>query len=260
MQRNAACLLLCSPSTAVRVEAGAGGHVKVIGKDIGPELDSMLQLIAGRVGTSDRELRIVPWEGDGLSDVKWTPKSVTISLHSGVPTHALPHVLGVALQHVRQSLDGYPIVLKPKGAQPEGSDLIRASLRELVFEPDAEAQLISLNLDREWENEQRHQGMKALLKEPPEDWNSEESLGGVFIALQYARLSLNHPPQMWLALQKRAMEVVPEAASLGERALLALKKRRWGTAAAALDSLCYVRDELGIQDLVRIEDGNGTEF
>ena len=87
--------------------------MKINGKEIGDVLDSMYQLIAGRVGTSERELRIVSFdgEGEGLSDVQWTPKAVTISLHTGIPTHAIPHVLGVALQHVRQSLDGYPNIL-----------------------------------------------------------------------------------------------------------------------------------------------------
>jgi hypothetical protein len=233
--------------------------MKVIGREIGPELDAMYQLIAGRLGVQDRELRVEAYEGEGLSDVRWTPKGVTISLHSGIPTHAIPHVLAIALQHVRQSLDGYPNITKPKGRQPEGSDLVRSALRELVLEPDAEAQLMALGLDREWENEQRHQGMKSLLQNPPEDWKDEESLGNLFIALQYARMKLNHPPEMWKALEKRTEEVLPVAAERGERALTQVKRRRWGSATNALDTYCYVRDELDIGDIVRIEDAWGNE-
>jgi hypothetical protein len=233
--------------------------MKVIGREIGPELDAMYQLISGRLAVQERELRVEAYEGEGLSDIKWTPKGVTISLHSGIPTHAIPHVLAIALQHVRQSLDGYPNILKPRGRQPEGSDLVRSALRELVLEPDAEAQLHALGLDRKWENEQRHQGMKSLLQSPPEDWKDEESLGNLFIALQYARMKLNHPPEMWKALEKRAEEVLPVAAERGERALAAVKRRRWGSATNALDSYRYVRDELEIGDLVRIEDAWGNE-
>ena len=235
--------------------------MKVIGKDIGSVLDSMYQLVAGRVGTAERELRVVAFDGggEGLSDVQWAPETVTISLHTGIPTHALPHVLGVALQHVRQSLDGYPSVLKPEGRQSEGSDLVRAALRELVLEPDAESQLNGLALDREWEVEQRHQGMKALLKSPPADWNEEGSLGNLFIGLQYARMALTHPPAMWKALEKSTGAVLPAAATVGARALLAVKRRRWGSATNALDSFCYVRDELDIGDIVRIEDAGGNE-
>ena len=231
--------------------------MKVLNKDIGQDIDAMYQLVAGRLAAADRELEVVAYDGEGLSDVEWSEEKVTISLHSGVPTHALAHVLAVALQHVRQSLDGYPRITEPEGDQPEGSELVRSSLRELVLESDAEAQLVSLGLDRTWENEQRHQAMKTLLKTPPADWDEEDSLGNLFIALQYARMSLNHPPEMWRALQKRAEEVLPNAAARGELVLAAVKKHRWGSARNAIESFIAVRDELGIDDLVQVEDGYG---
>ena len=213
-----------------------------------------------RVGAANRDLTVVAFEGEGLSSVKWSPKAVTISLHSGVPTHALPHVLGIALQHVRQDLDGYPNVRKPKRRQPEGSDLVRSALRELVLEPDAEAQLAGLSLDREWEQEQRHQAMKDLLREPPEDWNEVGSLGNDFIALQCARLEVTHPPKMYEALRKRIEEVLPVAAERADLASRALRRRRWGTANACLHSMVNVRDELGLADLATITDGAGREY
>ena len=149
--------------------------MKVLNKEIGDELDSMYGLVAGRVAASGRELLIEAYEGAGLSDVEWTDDAVIISLHHGVPTHAIPHVLAIALQHVRQTLDGYPHIAEPDEPQPEGSELVRSSLRELVLESDAEAQLVSLGLDRTWENEQRHQAMKGILKAPPADWNEVRS-------------------------------------------------------------------------------------
>jgi hypothetical protein len=235
--------------------------MKVIGHDIGDAVDGMYRLIDSRVGTeTDRELRIASFKGEGLSKVKWAPKTVTISLHSGVPTHALPHVLAVALQHIRQTLDGYPNVRKPSGRQPQGADLVRSALRELVMEPDAEAQIAPLGLDKEWEQEQRHQGMKDLLRDPPPDWNEEGTLGNDFVALQYARLAVVHPPKLWDPLRKRINEVLPVAAERGELAGNALRRRRWGTARACLVSLVNVRDELGLGDIARIEDGAGNPF
>ena len=50
---------------------------------------------------------------------------------------------------------------------------------------------------------------------------------------------------------------MPVAAERGEQVLTAVKKRRWGTAAAALESYLRVREELGIEDIVRIEDAHG---
>lgn len=234
--------------------------MNVIGRDIGDTVDRMYHEVEARVAAADRDLKVEPFEGEGLSNVKWSPKAVTISLHSAVPTHALPHVFGVALQHVRQDLDGYPNVRKPKGRQLQGSDLVRSALRELVLEPDAEAQLAGLGLDREWEQEQRHQAMKDLLRDPPADWNEVGSLGNDFIALQYARLAVTHPEKMWAALRKRIEEVLPSAAERGELASRALKRKRWGTAQACLNSMVYVRDELGLADIATITDGAGREY
>lgn len=234
--------------------------MKIIGRDIGDSLDRMYHEVEARVAAADRDLKVVSYEGEGLSNVKWSPKAVTISLHSAVPTHALPHVFGVALQHVRQDLDGYPNVRKPKGRQPQGADLVRAALRELVLEPDAEAQLTGLGLDREWEQEQRHQAMKDLLRDPPEDWNELGSLGNDFIALQCARLEVTHPPKMYEALRKRVEEALPVAAGRADEASRALRRRRWGSAQACLHSLINVRDDLGLGDIATITDGAGREY
>jgi hypothetical protein len=233
--------------------------MKVIGRDITGGVERMYREVEARVAAANRDMKVVAFEGEGLSNVKWSQKAVTISLHSGVPTHALPHVLGIAVQHVRQDLDGYPNVRKPKGRQPQGADLVRSALRELVLEPDAEAQLTGLGLDREWEQEQRHQAMKDLLRDPPEDWNEEGSLGNDFIALQLARLEVTHPPKMYEALRKRVEEVLPVAAERADLAGRALKRRRWGTASACLASLVNIRDELGLADIATITDGAGRE-
>jgi hypothetical protein len=234
--------------------------MNVIGREITGPIERMYREVEARVAAASRDIKVVAFEGEGLSNVKWTPKAVTISLHSGVPTHALPHVLGVALQHVRQDLDGYPNVRKPKGRQPEGSDLVRSALRELVLEPDAEAQLTGLGLDREWEQEQRHQAMKDLLRDPPEDWNEEGSLGCDFIALQLARMEVTHPEKMYEALRKRAEEALPVAAERAGLASRALRRRRWGSANACLNSLVNVRDDLSLGDLALITDGAGREY
>ena len=96
-------------------------------------------------------------------------------------------------------------------------------------------------------------------REALERRRAEEARQQQLAALQYARMSLNHPPEMWKALQKRTEEVLPAAAERGEQALAAVKKRRWGNARNVLDSYVQLRDELGIEDLVKIEDAYGVE-
>ena len=46
---------------------------------------------------------------------------------------------------------------------------------------------------------------------------------------------------MWKALKKRTEQVLPVAAERGELALSVLKRRRWGSARAVLDSYVYLR-------------------
>lgn len=234
--------------------------MKIIGREIGDDLNSMYGLIEGRASAADRAVEVVLFEGQGLSDVHWTAKKVIISIHSGIPTHSIPHVLAVALQHVRQALDGYPTVTKPRGRDLEGAELVRGALRELVLEPDAEVLIGPMGLDRTWENEQRHQGYKALLEDPPADWDEPDTLGNIFMALQYARLATTHPAQMWKALHKRTQQMLPHAAERGELALSVLKRRRWGSPRACLDSFLYLRKELGLEDIVQIEDGAGNVY
>ena len=107
-------------SLGAAAAAPRGTAMKVLNKEIGDELDSMYGLVAGRVAASGRELVVEAYEGAGLSDVEWTDDAVIISLHHGVPTHAIPHVLAIALQHVRQTLDGYPHIAEPDEPHAEG--------------------------------------------------------------------------------------------------------------------------------------------
>ena len=170
--------------------------MEVLGRDIGEALDRMYEELANRTRTEgERELRVEGFQG-ALSRVDWGDAAVMIFLNEGVPTHALPHVLGVALQHVRQRLDHYPDVRRPEGRQPEGAALVRTALRELVLAPEAEAKLASLNLDQQWETEQRHEGFKSLLDGAPQEWSQPGTAGHAFAVLQYARMELQHPPQL----------------------------------------------------------------
>lgn len=228
--------------------------MKVIGKEIGTALASMHGEIERRVKIeAERELRIEPFEGGSFSNVEWGEQAVVISLHNGVPTHSLPHVLGVALQHVRQRLDRYPGVLRgPR--EIEGGPMIRSALRELIMGPEAEMHLAPLGLEVEWEVEQRHAGLKELLRDAPEEWEQANSPGNSFAALQYARFTLEHPEALWAPLRETFRERLPSAAENGEGVLQVVKPNGWKTPGACLQSLVAARDELGLQAYAIIED------
>lgn len=230
--------------------------MKVIGRDIGEVLDGLYGEVERRARIElQLELRVEPFEGGSVSDIRWGADTVTISLHSGVPTHALPHVFGVALQHVRQRLDRYPEVRRPPALkQGDGAGIVRAALRELVLAPEADMQLESLALDQEWEIEQRHQGLKELLRDPPPDGDEEGSPGNSFIALQYARFAIQHPPEMWDGLRTDIKEAFPAATARGKRVVSAVRESGWGTPGACLQSLLGAREELALRSVALIYD------
>jgi hypothetical protein len=150
--------------------------MKVIGRDIGGTLDVMYGQLERRVQTeAERPLQTEAFTGGSFSNVEWREDAVVIQLHSGVPTHALPHVFGVALQHIRQRLDLYPRVIAPV-RQLQSGPLLRSALRELVMGPEAEMHLEPLKLDMEWEVEQRHQGLKDLLRDSTDEWDKVNRL------------------------------------------------------------------------------------
>lgn len=234
----------------------------IIGKDIGKALDARYAEIERRLRVeAERELAVEAFEGNSISNVEWLDGLVRITLHSGVPRHALAHVFGVALEHVRQRLERYPDVVRPPvEGQPEGAEIVRQALRELVLAPEADMQLAPFNLDDRWEVEQRHQGMKDLLREPPEDWNEAGSIGNDFMALQYARFAIQHPKEMWDGLRKTMEQRLPLACERGAAALKVVRTYGWGGPGACLESMVGARNELELKDIAAIEDRRTGEL
>ncbi len=236
--------------------------MQVLGKDIGKALDARYADIERRLSVElERTLVVEGFEGGSISNVEWLDDRVRLLVHTGVPRHALAHVFGVALEHVRQRLERYPDVVRPPvDEQPEGAEIVRQALRELVLAPEAEMFLAPLKLDDTWEIEQRHQGMKDLLRDPPEDWNEPGSVGNDFMSLQYARFAIQHPPEMWGGLRKTMQERLPLACERGDAALKIVRTYGWGGPGACLESLVGARNELELKDIAAVEDRRTREL
>lgn len=229
--------------------------MKAIGKEIGDAIEPMFKEIEARLlAETENTLRVEPFEGGALSDIDWDESGVVvISLHTGVPTHALAHVLGVALQHVRQTLDRFPEVIAGEAAF-EGGPTLRHALRELVMAPEAEAQLAPLGLDSQWEAEQRHQGLKDVLRGANKGWEDPAAPNHVFGALLYARFALDHPEEMWAGLRKDFTRKLPAVAESGEGLARLVRATGWASPDACIESLVAVRDEMGMQEIALVED------
>ncbi len=235
--------------------------MKVIGKELGTVLVDMYEDIEKRLKTeAARDLKVVSFEGASFSDIQWGDHEVVISLHNGIPTRALNHILGIALQHIRQRLDFYPAVVRGQ-TDVEGGALVRSALRELIMSPEAEQQVAPLKIDITWELKQRHEGLKQLLRDAPEEWNDEGSIGHAFAALQYARFTIEHPEELWDGLRTQFRKQLPAAAMTGDEIISLVAQRGWKTPGACVESLVAVRDALGLNAFVAIEDRrNGRTF
>jgi hypothetical protein len=232
--------------------------MNVNGRDIGEVLDPLYEELAARVREeAGRELALDSFDGDSFSRVRWSEDDagVTVFLHENLPTHAIPHALAIALQHIRQRLDKYPEVRRPRGRQAAtGAGPVRTMLREVVMAPEAEERIADLGLDREWELEQRHSALKELLRVPPSEWQRDGTLGNQFAALQYARFEFEHPPEMWKSLREDMEKALPIAAAHGKAAVAAIAEHGWKSPDACLASLLAARDALGLQYVAWIED------
>jgi len=237
--------------------------VIVNGRDIGDTLDAMREEIEARVRSeAGRELAVEGFGGDSFTNVRWPDDAgaVTLQVHEQLPTHAIPHALAVALQHVRQRLDRYPDVVRPTGRQAaSGAGPLRTMLRETVMAPEAEHRIAEYGLDRDWELEQRHAALKELLRAPPPEWTRDGTLGNQFAALQYARFEFEHPPRMWNSLREEMERALPIAAERGKRAVAAVAEQGWESADACLASLLGVREALGLRYVAWIEDRRNGE-
>ena len=235
--------------------------MNVIGREIGEALEPLYEDIQRRLHVeAERELVVEASEQDALSNVRWGEEAVTVLLHPEVPTHALAHVFAIALQHLRQRLDRYPDVRRAPGEQPAEAPMLRQALRELVLAPEAEMQLEALELDQQWELEQRHAGLKEMLREPPDDWAEAGNAGNTFMALHYARFTLTHPAEMWEGLRKTFTEQLPAAADRGVAVVQTVRGNGWGTPGACLQALVAVRDELDLGEVALIEDRRTGEL
>ena len=230
--------------------------MKVIGKEIGTAIEPLYQEIEARLlDDTECTLRIEQYQGGALSDIDWEdrPGTVVISLLAGVPTHALAHVLGVALQHVRQTLDHYPDVIIGE-SDFDGGPTLRHALRDLVLGPEAEARLVPYGIDSQWEVKQRHQGLKGILREATKDWEDPAAPDHALGALFYARFALDHPEELWTGLKKEFTKKLPAVAESGEGLAQLVRESGWATPDACIEALVNARDEMGMIDIASIED------
>ena len=151
----------------------------VLEREIGDQLDDLFESVMVGLANMfsekskednvnnelERKLTILPQDDGLLSRIQWVDGNPYIYLRSDIPTHAIPHILGTALCHVKQKIDQFPDAVKNDDTEePDGVVLARMTLKEFVLSLNAEKMMTSIDFNMDWEDQQRHQGVKDLLK------------------------------------------------------------------------------------------------
>jgi hypothetical protein len=228
--------------------------MQVAGRDAGEKLDELWPEIESRVrAEAGLGLESEEFDGPGLSNVRWTDEAVVLQVHADLPRHALAFTAASALERVRQRLDQYPEVRLAEDA-PAGFGAVRQALRELVLGSASQQQLVPLGLDSSWEMEQRELAIAEILEDVPPEMQQEGSVAFLFVALQFARFAMQHPPRLWGALEPRMRSGLGSASELGDRLFDIAQAAGCDSAESCVTALTEIRDAMGLDDVLRIED------
>ncbi len=245
----------------------------VLEREIGDQLDDLFESVMVGLANMfsekskednvnnelERKLTILPQDDGLLSRIQWVDGNPYIYLRSDIPTHAIPHILGTALCHVKQKIDQFPDAVKNDDTEePDGVVLARMTLKEFVLSLNAEKMMTSIDFNMDWEDQQRHQGLKDLLKMlNPEEDDAFTSAGHPtlqFFSLIYAKYSLLHPSEMWKGLSKTIKKDFPIFAQSGEKILEIINDIGYDDIDSCLKCLVDVRDEIAMRPYTLIAD------
>tara|TARA_B110000014_G_C20126774_1_gene601208 strand:+ start:12777 stop:13541 length:765 start_codon:yes stop_codon:yes gene_type:complete len=251
----------------------------VLEREIGDQLDDLFESLMVSLANmfsekstkeqvdneSERKLTILPQDDGLLSRIQWVDDNPYIYLRSDIPTHAIPHILGTALCHVKQKIDQFPdVVHNDDEDEPEGVVLARMTLKEIILSLHAEKMMEKIDFNMDWEDEQRHQGLKDLLKmlNPEEDDGLSNSGHPTlqFFSLIYAKYSLLHPSEMWKGLSKTIKKDFSAFAQSGDKILEIINDVGYDDIDSCLKCLIEIRDEIAMRPYTLITDRRDGSF
>ena len=253
--------------------------MKILEREIGDQLDGLFEEVAVSLANSfaknaskeddgleiENKLSILPQNDGLLSRIKWEEGNPYIYIRSDIPTHAIPHVLGTALCHVKQKIDLFPDVVQNENEEEiDGALLVRIALKELLMSLNAEETMKNIKFDIDWEDKNRHQGFKDVLGML--DRNEDDSFVSIehpthqFFSLTYAKFSLIHPPKMWDGLKTQIMNDYPEFVKSGKKILEIINEYGFEDVDSCLKSLTGIRDEIAMRPYTLILDRRDESY
>ena len=253
--------------------------MKILEREIGDQLDGLFEEVAlslvnafaknaskeAESSEIERKLSILPQDDGLLSRIQWVEDNPYIYIRSDIPTHAMPHVLGTALCHVKQKIDQFPDVVQNENEEElDGSLLVRIALKELLMSLNAEEKMKDIKFDIDWEDKNRHQGFKDLLgmldRDQDDGFVSTDHPTHQFFSLTYAKFSLIHPPKMWDGLKTQIKNDYPEFVESGNKILEIVDRSGFKDVNSCLKSLTDIRDEIAMRPYTLIFDRRDSSY
>jgi hypothetical protein len=236
--------------------------MELLGIEVPPALAGYYGEVEAHLRAKGYALTCEWMEGPEFGGFYLSEGAATVGVRSDLPPLAVCHTIAHELAHGLQRLDGWPrVVANPALEGDAAAKDVAAVLQAVVHCAAAEARIDALGLDPSWEQMDRHQNIRALLRAPQADANHRGTPAWGYWAMLYAYITLLHPAAQSRALLHNIRRAIPEAAAAGTESAALVREHGFQTPEQALASLRAVQEALGLAPGLLVEDPrDGTVY
>lgn len=229
--------------------------MELLGIALPPALAAFYGEVENALRAAGYTLTCERMEGPEFGGFYLAEGAATVGVRRDLPPDAVCHTLAHELAHGLQRIGGWPgATANPKRGTDSAAEEVAAVLQAIVHCSGAEARIAPLGLDPSWEQAERHQHIRALLRAPHTGANRRGTPAWAYWSLLYAYLTLLHPPERVRTLLRNFHRVIPNAAAAGETAAALVRQHGHNTADQALASLRAVQEAMQLAPNILIED------
>ncbi len=178
-----------------------------------------------------------------------------VEVRRDLPPDAMRHTLAHELVHGLQRREGWPRAEANSDLGDDSSaDEVAAMLQAIVHCTAAELRIAPLGLDGSWEQDQRHQAVRTLIRTPHPGADEEGTAAWAYWSLLYAYISLLHPPEHSRTLLHNIERALPAAGASGREAAALVRQHGYATREQALAAMLAVQEAMALAPDVLVED------
>ena len=179
----------------------------------------------------------------------------TVGIRSDLPPEAIPHTLAHELVHGLQRQEAWPKAIgNPERGDDSPAEQVASVLQGIIHCTAAELRIAPLGLDPSWEQRERHQMVRLMLRAPDADAARRGTPLWAYWSLLYTYIGLLHPPEHTRTLLRNIERALPAAAEAGREVMDLVREHGYATREQALSSLRAVQRALELGPNILIED------